>query len=316
VVSTYSTASSVAHGLSATGKKAHAEDALNKSQTHRKSSNRNDDSSRSIQTSTLSTQLQTSPLTRPGQRISLSPFPAANDAPLPEFNGTDDQKLRACMEALKSSHEGDRPTFSNDGNSKFTANLRAVSGFLLAAIESHGEHGGNPGEPAALFVCGAPGVGKTSGVKWCCENAVKSWGSSEPIPAICHINAGHLLTQPKPFNGVMREIGTSLGFKTKTPKLRTIESKLKRNEDDPKGAFLVMVVDEVDALVSSSASDVESGSDGRENCLRTLLDWASDSEKQMAFIGISNCANDEKTTRIHELGKVIFFVDCYVLSFK
>jgi len=149
-------------------------------------------------------------------------------------------------------------------------------------MDSHGEHGGIVGELAALFVCGAPG---TSGVKWCCESAVKSWGS-RPTPALCHVNAGHLLSNPDPWQSIVGEIGASLGIKTKTPKKATPKRRMTRHEEDPNNTFLSVVVDEVDALVSSSASDIESGHVRRENCLRNLLEWAKDPDKQMALIGI------------------------------
>ena len=302
-----STTSSVAPGgTTSSKKKGPVKDGPKKTKSTRNLSIRHDDNEMSIQPNLSNTLCsQTSPLTRPGNRVSVSPFDASDNASLPEFHGNDQQKLQACLDALKSSHETDRPTFSSDSNSKFTANLRAVSDFLQAAMKSQGEHGGRLGEPAALFVCGAPGTGKTSGVKWCCETAVNSWGSEGPVTAaICHINAGHLISEPDPWQCVLGEIRVHLGIKTETPKLATIEQKMKRNEDDPKGTFLVVVVDEVDSLVSSRTSDVENCNVRREKCLQTLLEWAKDPDKQMAFIGISNCANDERTIRIHEVGAV------------
>lgn len=233
------------------------------------------------------------------QRVSMSPLYTREDSLEPTFSGTDHEKLRACGNALNTANHAARPTIINDRSSKFASNIRAVSTFLDAVVGSNGQHGGEAGEPTALYVCGAPGLGKTSGVKWCCINAVKSANHQASQTKVCNINAGFLAKQTSPLQCVLSELGGCLGTKAAKPPTKAIKKMLKSSEDKPNKTLIILVVDEIDALVSGRDT-----STAGEACLRTLLAWANDPVMQIALIGISNCMNDAKTDRILELGSV------------
>jgi hypothetical protein len=139
------------------------------------------------------------------QRVSVSPLISLgkhDDEIIPTFDGTDHEKLCACLDALKTSHLVNFPTicFPSDefaAKSQFAANILKVSNFVRAIVVSHRQRGGDPGTStasAALYVCGAPGLGKSSGVRWCCETVKKS----SPVNVetkICHVNAAYLTSQ-------------------------------------------------------------------------------------------------------------------------
>jgi hypothetical protein len=81
---------------------------------------------------------KTPPSTQAGQRVSLSPFDTSEELILPEFKGRDHEKLRACLGALTTWNHADRPTFANNKTSKFASNIKTVSDFVRAVIESNG----------------------------------------------------------------------------------------------------------------------------------------------------------------------------------
>jgi hypothetical protein len=233
------------------------------------------------------------------QRVSLSPLLHTSAAGSPHFEGTDHEKLYACLDALKSANYAAQPTFANDKTSKFASNIRAVSNFMLAVVNSNGQHGGEVGALTSLYVCGAPGLGKTSGVKWCCDNAVAILTPDAPKPTICSINAVYLASQRNPGQCLMNELGKCLGSKCADPRSTTIKNMLKSKNEKPNTGVVIVVVDEIDALVSHNGK-----SSNNEAVLQTLLEWANDPNMQMALIGISNSMNDEIAARILERGSV------------
>jgi AAA domain len=243
------------------------------------------------------------------QRVSLSPMFCSirnqDPLPIPAFDGSDYDNLCSCLEVLRTAHRSNTPTicFTNSAvRSKFARNLQAVSSFLQALVASRGKRGTSAKTSAALYVCGAPGLGKSSGVRWCCDMVSKS----APVGAkVCHVNAAHLTSHSNPMRFLLDEMGKSLGIKAKQPKesaiLRLLRTAGNNFVDDPttKAIVLVLVVDEIDALVTGNGKATAS-----KDCLRTLLEWANCSTLHMGLIGISNCMNDEKRSDIHELGKV------------
>ena len=243
----------------------------------------------------------------PQQRVSLSPIVPPvkfEEVFLPVFDGCDHDKLVSCLDALKPSNCANLPTICSTDKttakkSKFAANILKVSHFVQAVLTSRGRSGtGNTSEDAsaALYVCGAPGLGKTSGVHWCCNYVAKSTVDNDVKIKICHVNASYLTAQSTPLQLVMKEIATSMGIKASHPS----ESKITKLLCDSKNsAILLVVVDEVDAFVTGNGR----ATNGSE-CLQTLLQWANNSTMQMGLIGISNCMNDNKFSAIRELGAV------------
>ncbi len=240
------------------------------------------------------------------QRVSLSPMipPVKFDEVfIPVFEGNDHDKLVSCLDALKLSTCSNLPTIcsSNEATaktSKFAANISKVSHFVQAVLMSRGRNGtGNMGESStAFYVCGAPGLGKTSGVHWCCNHVAKSTKENDVTLKMCHVNASYLTAQANPFRLVMKEMATCLGIKSPNPTESTLTKFLSNAKNS---VVLIVVVDEIDAFVTGSGR----ATTGTE-CLETLLRWANNPSLQMGLIGISNCMNDNKTSDIQELGEV------------
>lgn len=243
------------------------------------------------------------------QRVSLSPMFSSirnqEPPPIPAFDGSDYENLCSCLEALRTAHQSNTPTisFTNSTNrSKFARNLQLVSDFLQAIVSPRAKRGASSKSSAALYVCGAPGLGKSSGVRWCCDMASKA----APVEAkVCHVNAAHLTSQSNPMRFLLDEMGKSLGIKAKQPKESAILKMLRTagnnvvEDSASKAVVMILVVDEIDSLVTGNGKSTTS-----KECLRTLLEWANSPTLRMGLIGISNCMNDEKRSDIQELGKV------------
>ncbi len=71
-----------------------------------------------------------------------------------------------------------------------------------------------------------------------------------------------------------------------------------------KKEMILVVVDEIDLLVSKSNQAVEGRLSGTEGVLQTLLDYAGDEAMPFAVIGISNSSANDKYHRLNEIGKV------------
>lgn len=256
----------------------------------------------------------------PQQRVSLSPMiPPVKfeDVPIPVFDGCDHDKLVSCLDALKQSNYANAPTIcSSDGTkvkkSKFSSNILMVSQFVQGVLMSRGRNGtGNVNQEssAALYICGPPGLGKTSGVHWCCNHVAKSTLANDVNLKICHVNASYLTAQSTPLRLVMKEIAASMGIKSPHPSEATITKSL---SDTKNSRVLLVVVDEVDAFVTGTGRATNAS-----DCLQTLLHWANNPKIQMGLIGISNSMNDSKVSDILELGavsEVIFsYRNCYNL---
>ena len=235
-----------------------------------------------------------------GRRISLSPALRAEDQQnLPQFYGTDREKLNACLDALSPSQGSFSLHFDPSGSSVFSKNLKRIEKFLASTIDSKGKHGTNKNDPAAIYVCGAPGIGKTSGIKWCCDQLLRSDGNKSKAKVL-FVNAGHMQTGNSE-ESFYKQLAPCVGLK-QSIKIDSIAKKLKSN-------LVVVVVDEIDLLLSDSATDVdEASATESEKLVKNLLDWANNPTRQFVLIGISNSSGNSKYARLQQLGKVSFFV--------
>jgi hypothetical protein len=234
---------------------------------------------------------------------SLSPKIEAETNPLPEIEGTAEEKLTASLDALKMTNQAENNSFYRLGT-HFASNLKTILKFLCASIESEGGHGGTQGEPAALYVCGVPGIGKTSGVKWCCAKAIEETTSDSdyegPTPTVVNINAGHMSSASKPEVILLEELARGVGMTNpEKQKKNNILKHIKKTNQ-----MVLVVVDEIDLLVSASSQMLEGRRPGTEGVIQTLLGYAQDEMMPLALIGISNSSANEKYHRLNEIGKV------------
>jgi hypothetical protein len=211
---------------------------------------------------------------------------------LPEFMGTDKDKLSACLLALSPSCDVYTLQFDSDGASHFEANLKSVETFLKSAVASKGQHGTRSSDPAALYICGVPGIGKTSGVTICCNKVIDDLGKNKP--KVIRINAASLQSM----NILQQEIGECLDLKKRNFNNDSIVRRLKK-------CVLIAVVDEIDLLVSTKANDLERDKvAGTERIVKTILEWANDPTLGFILIGISNSCGNTKYARLQQLGNV------------
>lgn len=222
--------------------------------------------------------------------------------PLPEIKGTAKEKLTACLEALKQTHEAGNDSFYRSGAGQFSSNLKTIFNFLAASIESNGEHGGQDGDPAALYVCGVPGIGKTSGVKWCCEQAVaqanRNRDDSAPEPTVIHFNGGSLSSATAPMKVLFGDIAKGIGMNAQSKPAGIIQ-RIKRQH------MVVIILDEIDMLVSKNSQRVNGDKLlGAEGAIQQLLQWAGDEDMPIALVGISNSSANVKYHRLRQIGKV------------
>ena len=77
---------------------------------------------------------------------------------------------------------------------------------------------------------------------------------------------------------------------------------LKRSKSDEKKTAVILIIDEIDFLVSERLVDDRLVSS--EDSLQTALKWANDDQMAFALIGISNSVASARGRRLHELGQV------------
>ena len=163
--------------------------------------------------------------------------------------------------------------------------------------------GDDDGDAAALHVCGAPGIGKTSGVLGCCRKAISDVSIADEddlTPVLIHVNAGHLASGADPTRQLLDTMSESLGMRACKNKA-SIEKHLKN-----KRKLALVVLDEIDMLVSGGKTQVAAELLGTEAVVQTLLDW-SNGTANVALIAISNSTGNDKFARLHSIGKVSFY---------
>lgn len=220
----------------------------------------------------------------------LKPFSSIQEtfSSEPVFHGSDAEKLRSASAALSLSNRFDSPSFQSDQPSRFTESISAVYKFLQDSVDNrtHGVAGDNNGLNA-LYVCGVPGIGKTSGVHWCCDQFVQANKDMiESQLAVCKINASSLITgDSDPLKDVVRVVKQALKMPFNTS-LQLIRKRLTRSVSGGLAKmFLVIVADEIDALMTSKKL---------KEVFDALMELSNDPMCQFALIGISNSISDEK----------------------
>jgi Cdc6-like AAA superfamily ATPase len=188
-------------------------------------------------------------------------------------------------------------------NSDFDRNVKRIEVFVKALIDSEGSHGSVEGSPASLYVCGAPGLGKTAAVRSCCERATSEFFPDDESglrkPLVCYINGSSMEVSFDPELLLIQRMAHTLEIRSENPSITTIKSTMTR-----KKAQVLIVVDEIDMLLSEREDASSYAATKHEGVLVTLAGWASDADLPVGFIGIANRKGNTKFERLKQLGGV------------
>jgi Cdc6-like AAA superfamily ATPase len=219
------------------------------------------------------------------------------------YTGTDEMKLQQCLSNLDNHHNGNDPTYDiYDTTSNFAKNLNDIFIFLYETMQRKELIDSNEQQcklvsthhsKSALCICGVPGIGKTSGVKYCCSKAIEQYCQDRQLiaggkksPIMCCINAAHLKsrTTNEQMESIIEEIFHILEVKSDCT-IISLKKVLKKQ-------FVILVLDEIDVLISSaSKSD--------EGILQALFELTDDPSAKLTMIGITNHLGDVTYSRLH-----------------
>jgi hypothetical protein len=231
----------------------------------------------------------------------------------PDRMKTIGEKLKACQSALDTQFRLDTLSgvavagVAPEHQTPFQRNVGSLCTFLRAVVETKGAHGEKWGDPANLYICGAPGVGKTSAMQWA-HKQTKLWASEKQglenllLPSFCFINADDMQTSSNALKKITEMIADALSLKGKR---RTREGVEKALEGGPRShSCLVMVVDEIDLLLSERSKRSAVPSSSSETALKMLCEWSTAQNFRFALIGISNSIGNQQVQRLQRFGLV------------
>jgi len=191
---------------------------------------------------------------------------------------TNEEKLKACLQNLKNN------TLVASG--QLSISIARMQNFIDAVIESKGKTGDRSNNAPILYICGAPGSGKSMSTTNICKKAIRTKmnniNKKEKAPQFCYLNCTSL-----------NNSSTEAGMQKVLNRMDTKEARLKRSPNDAKNAATILILDEVDQLI---------GKKGTERILSELSKWAKDENNVLSVIGISNAIWNSKTTRLQEYG--------------
>ena len=204
------------------------------------------------------------------------------------------EKLASCSDALKS-HPDQKMVVMG----KRAKSISKIGRFVTSVIQSKGRKGYKEA-PAYIHVCGAPGSGKTMAVKRICENAVEQASSlledweERPIFTIMNSSSLQHHTKDNALSITLDKIGISSWDRTKISK---------GGDSESKNSAFILVLDEIDLLMKNSNS--LGSSSGTEEFVEKLVGYASDENRRLTLIGISNTVSDKKQgRRLSNIGMV------------
>jgi hypothetical protein len=213
-----------------------------------------------------------------------------------------EEKLRSCLEALKDDTQCS--TYETSGKTHFSMNLRTVTTFLREVVQSNGAQGDAKGSPASLFVYGPPGIGKSTGILWCCDLVAHATDLPKEAnqPRFCHIYAADLVDNSDAENFILSKIFTALGER-KSARTKDFSLSIKRVLKDS-NKTLVIVFEKVESLLSKGEFAVA------EEFLKPLHKLAADESVPLALIEISN---EKVNRRLSKVAKVRRVAPCSLM---
>ena len=238
----------------------------------------------------------------PGQ-VEEARSEAANEN-LNDKSKDDITRLNLALDNLSTTIHSDASFFACAENkeSSFGKKLNEIQAFLRNSITTSDV--GN----SCYYVCGVPGIGKTSGVLWSVEKVIKDLAAEKCViagpgddsedmddvakPVLCHVNATHFTAVNKTFEAILKQIGQVVGVKGK------VDNILKRGK-----IHAIVVMDEIENLLAKNPKKSFPASESEES-LEKLIEMANDDDVHLTLIGISNSVGDEKFARIDGLKAV------------
>ena len=195
---------------------------------------------------------------------------------------TNEEKLKACVKNLKKN--------KLVASGQLSKSIARIQSFVDTVIESKGKTGDEFNNFPILYICGAPGSGKTMSTTQICNEAIatrtKNKHEFEKAPQLCYLNCPSL-----------KNFSTKEGIEKALQRMNTTQARLKRSPNDVKKAATILILDEVDQLI---------GNKGTEGILRQLSNWARDKDNVLSVIGISNSVFNSRTNRLQEYGLVSY----------
>jgi len=201
------------------------------------------------------------------------------------------EKLLSCKRVLQNApRRGKLSIVGSAVESKFKKQVNAIQNFLTTAISGTGSN--------ILYVCGSPGVGKSSAVDWSCSQAKKQ------------VKAGNFKDFKIFSHGVIKSTSSNddrvflnnlfdvLGLETN--RSLSIQG-LRKHLVKKKETFVTLIIDEVDNIVNTTKAG-DTSLNKTESLLGELCRVANDPDYPFSLIGIANSISSNETRRLRDIG--------------
>jgi len=173
-----------------------------------------------------------------------------------------------------------------DSDSKVSRNRDKLMSFLRGCLDLEEKH--FRGESSLLYMCGGPGTGKTSMVKYCIEVLETDDLNTDFKHAF--VKATDIVTSP---SDLIHTISVIIGKKTTIKKIEQVE---KRLTSGFKNGPIFLFIDELDFLLQKVPSN--------DSVVANVLRWACDPNNRLVVVGISNSVGGNGAKVLHENFKV------------
>lgn len=187
---------------------------------------------------------------------------------------TVEEKLQSCLDAMKVGYDDELVV-----GGSLSAALGRVGCFMKEVVDSRGLM-----KNAFLHICGAPGIGKTLGVRACEKKMGQYWNDEKgrsiekahlEAPKFIFLKGSEFqnLTKAQAMQKTFAHIGGSA-------------KQLRRPGDLERSSksAVILILDEIDMLISKP---------GTEEYLRTFAGYAADENMRLGLIGISNSIDND-----------------------
>lgn len=196
-----------------------------------------------------------------------------------------------CLSRLNVSNNSNESLYSGSkSHPNFSLKQDSILNFLEKSMSQENS------ESAVMYVCGNPGMGKTTLVRHC----VNSISSKKKICRELFLTASSISRAET----ILEDIAKALGKDVASDRI-SIESAL-RSTLKKRKTYVILVLDEIDFLLK----DIGNRKMKDDSAFSSILKWASDSTFRMALIGISNSVGNADARLLYrhfEVGNELVF---------